>query len=78
MRQLVFLMLGLSSLFASGCLLDPNSRFNVNRGEYHDEYDIASKEGRAGEEVEKEPDRLGRWLYSPKAQAIDRHLGVQD
>ncbi len=79
MRLIALLLLSLPALLFCGCKpLDPNSKWNVNRGEYHDEYDIASKEGRAGEEVEKEPDRLGRWLYSPKAQAIDRHLGIQD
>jgi hypothetical protein len=78
MRTTAILLLGLTSLFASGCLMDPNSRFNVNRGEHHDEYDLASKEGRGGDAIEKEPDGLGKWLYSPKARAIDRHLGVED
>jgi hypothetical protein len=78
MRLLALALLSVPVLSFSGCKpLDPNSKWNVNRGEYHDEYDIASKEGRNGEEIEKEPDGLGKWLYSPKARAIDRHLGVE-
>jgi hypothetical protein len=78
MRTIAFLLLGLTSLFASGCLMDPNSRFNVNRGEYHDEYDMAGKEGRGDQGIEKAPDRMGSWLYSPKARAISRNLGEED
>jgi len=76
MRQIAFVLLGVSTLLASGCILDPNSRFNVNRGEYHDEYDIAGKEGRAGSDSEKDVDPVGQWLYSPEARAINRNLGV--
>ena len=78
MRYLACLVLGLASLLASGCILDPNSRLNVNRGDYHDEYDIAGKEGRAGSEGEKQIDPMGQWLYSPEARAINRNLGVSD
>ena len=79
MRLIALLLLSLLIPLSSGCKpLDPNSKWNVNRGEYHDEYDIAGKEGRYGGEMEKEPDGLGKWLYSPKARAIDRHLGVED
>ena len=76
MRPIAFLMLAASSLFASGCILDPNSRFNVNRGEYHDENDMVGKVGRGDTAAEKEVDPMGRWLYSPEAQAINRNLGV--
>jgi hypothetical protein len=78
MRQIAFIWLSLLSSLASGCVLDPNSGFNVNRGEYHDEYDVASKEGRSDQAVEKAPDGMGSWLYSPKARAIARNLGAED
>jgi hypothetical protein len=78
MRQSAFALLYLSSLFASGCILDPNSKLNVNRGEYHDEYDAVAKEGRGNTTSEEEVDPLGRWMYSPEAQSINRHLGVSN
>jgi hypothetical protein len=64
---------------ASGCkLFDPNSKFNVNRGELHDENDLPGKIGRGDQEVEKSPDGLGKWLYSPKARQISHNLGTED
>jgi hypothetical protein len=51
-----------------------NTKLNVNRGEYHDEYDAVAKEGRG----ETDFDPMGDWLYSPEARAINRHLGVSE
>ena len=76
MRPILFLVLATSSLLASGCIMDPNSRFNVNRGEYHDESDMVGKVGRGDTPAEKDVDPLGQWLYSPEARAINRNLGV--
>jgi hypothetical protein len=76
MRAILFLVLAASSLFASGCILDPNSRFNVNRGEHHDENDMVGKVGRGDTAAEKDVDPLGQWLYSPEHRAINRNLGV--
>ena len=78
MRQSTFFLLCLSSLVCSGCILDPNSRLNVNRGEYHDESDLVGKEGRGNTAAEKEVDPMGKWLYSPEYRAINRNLGVAD
>ncbi len=75
MRHSVLVLLCLS-LISSGCLFDPNSRFNVNRGVAHDEYDQVAKEARGNTESEKETDKLGDWLYSPEAKQINAHLGV--
>jgi hypothetical protein len=55
--------------------LNPNSKWNVNRGEYRDEWDTVGVERNAAEEPEKEPDGLGKWLYSPKARAIFKSTG---
>jgi hypothetical protein len=76
MRPIVCLLLAVLSLFVSGCLLDPNSRFNVNRGEHHDENDMVGKVGRGDTAGEKDVDPMGQWLYSPEARAINRNLGV--
>ncbi len=78
MRALAFLVFGLTSLLASGCIFDPNSRFNVNRGDAHDEYDVAGQIGRGGDDIEKAPDPMGKWLYSPRYREINRNLGVED
>ena len=78
MRRAFFPMLCLS-LLAAGCsMFSPNSRLNVNRGEYHDEADMVAKEGRAGQTMERAPDGLGQWLYDPKTRAINRNLGIED
>jgi hypothetical protein len=75
----VLLLLGLSSLFHSGCaMLNPNSPLNVNRGEYHDEWEAGGVERRAstsGMEHE-DADGLDKWWYSPKYRAINRNLGL--
>jgi hypothetical protein len=76
MRRLILMLLCLSSLISSGCLFDPNSRFNINRGTAHDEYDQVAKEARGNTESEKETDKLGDWMYSPEAKQINAHLGV--
>ena len=78
MRHSAFALLCLSSWLCSGCIMDPNSRFNVNRGEFHDENDLVGKEGRGGTDPEKQVDPLGQWLYSPEYRAINRNLGVAD
>ena len=81
MRHYPFIVLCLSSLLSSGCAglgLDPNSRFNPNRGEYHDESDIVAREGRGDQPKETAPDNMGSWLYSPKARSIFRNLGTED
>jgi hypothetical protein len=55
--------------------MDPNSKWNVNRGEYHDEWNQVGSERNSDQEPEKEPDGLGKWLYSPKARAIFKSTG---
>lgn len=64
-------------VLCAGCgSLDPNSRFNVNRGSYSDEY-LVRKEARGASQLEHEDvDGLDGWLYSPKARAINRDLGI--
>ena len=78
MRLIALTLLCLFSLLASGCMFDPNSRFNPNRGEFHDDSDLVGKEGRGDQDVERAPDKLGSIMYSPKARAITRNLGVED
>jgi hypothetical protein len=76
MRRHIAISLGLVSVVCSGCMsLDPNSKLNVNRGEYRDEWNMAGAERNADQEPEKEPDGLGKWLYSPKARAIFKSTG---
>jgi hypothetical protein len=67
----------LLTLLASGCsMLDPNSRFNVNRGTFTDEY-MVHKEARSTDALEHEDmEGADQWLLSPKARAINRDLGV--
>lgn len=66
----------LLTLASSGCILDPNSRLNVNRGSYTDEY-LIQKEARGTSDLEHEDaDGLDQWLYSPKYRAINRDLGI--
>jgi hypothetical protein len=66
-------------LFAlsSGCsTLDSNSRWNVNRGDYNDEF-MVRKEARGTEALDHEDvDGLDKWLHSPKYRAINKDLGV--
>ena len=76
MRQSALALLCLSSLLCSGCILDPNSRLNVNRGDYHDENEAIGKEARSGTEPEKQVDPMGQWLYSPEYRSIMRNLGA--
>ena len=78
MRIFALLVLGSSILSSVGCtMLDPNNRFNVNRGEINDEYSVVRKEGRGTEVPEKENnDGLDNWLYSPTYRAINKNLGV--
>ena len=70
MRHHTALALCLLSVVSSGCMsLDPNSKWNVNRGEYRDEWSLQwVSRGISDQEPEKEPDGLGKWLYSPKAR----------
>lgn len=77
MRRISLPVWCLLTLACSGCgTLDPNNRFNVNRGNYSDEYMI-NKEARSGTQVDHEDvDGLDNWLYSPKHRAINRDLGV--
>jgi len=78
-RIAVLITLGLPSLFGTGCsLLNPNSKLNVNRGDYHDEWDGPGVERRSsGEGMDHEDaDGADKWLYSPKYRAINRNLGV--
>lgn len=57
-------------------MMDPNSRFNVNRGNYTDEY-MVHKEARSTEALEHEDvEGIDKWMLSPKARAINRDLGV--
>jgi hypothetical protein len=57
-------------------MMDPNSRFNVNRGNYTDEF-MVRKEARSTEALEHEDmEGADNWLLSPKARAINRDLGV--
>ncbi|HLJ12161.1 MAG TPA: hypothetical protein VKU82_13290 [Planctomycetaceae bacterium] len=75
MRRIALLALCLASTLLSGC--DPNSRFNVNRGDYHDEWDAPGQDGRAGQGLDHEDvDGLDKWLHSPKERAINRDLGI--
>jgi len=79
MRDTFLILLGLSSLICSGCgTLDPNSRFNVNRGEHHDEWEAGGVERRASTSGldHEDTDGLDKWLYSPTYRAINRNLGV--
>jgi len=79
MRLAPLALLCLAAPLFSGCkMFDPESRLNPNRGEYHDEGDLVGKEGRGDQSIEPAPDKLGSWLYSPKARAINRNLGVED
>ena len=73
------LLLGLASLFLSGCaMFSPNNKLNVNRGDYHDEWEGGGVERRASTEGmdHEDADGLDKWLYSPKYRAINRNLGV--
>ena len=57
-------------------MLDPNSRFNVNRGTYSDEY-MVHKDARGTEAMDHEDvDGMDKWLHSPKYRAIMSDLGV--
>jgi hypothetical protein len=79
MRPTVILLLGLLALIHCGCsMLDPNSKFNVNRGEHHDEWDGAGVERRAMSDGldHEDVDGLDKWLYSPTYRQINRNLGV--
>jgi hypothetical protein len=79
MRPAVLMLLGLSSLFSSGCaLLNPNSKLNVNRGEYNDEWNSAGIERQASSSGmdHEDTDGIDKWWYSPKYRAINRNLGV--
>ena len=79
LRNTALLILGLSSLFDSGCsLLNPNSKLNVNRGDYHDEWEAGGVERRASTEgmEHEDTDGIDRWWYSPKYRAINRNLGI--
>jgi hypothetical protein len=76
MRRHAALALCLISVVCSGCMsLNPDSKLNVNRGEYRDEWNVVGAERNADQEPEKEPDGLGKWLYSPKARAIFKSTG---
>jgi hypothetical protein len=76
MRRHIAFSMFLTSVVCSGCMsLSPDSKWNVNRGEYHDEWNMAGAERNADQEPEKEPDGLGKWLYSPKARAIFKSTG---
>jgi hypothetical protein len=79
LRNTALVILGLSSLFNSGCsMFSPNSKLNVNRGEYNDEWGAGGVERRASTEgmEHEDADGLDKWLYSPKYRAINRNLGV--
>ena len=57
-------------------MMDPNSRLNVNRGNYTDEY-MVHKEARSTEALEHEDvEGIDKWMLSPKARAINRDLGI--
>jgi len=78
-RPAVLMLLGLSSLLSTGCsLLNPNSKLNVNRGEYNDEWGAGGVERRASTDgmEHEDADGLDKWLYSPKYRAIMANLGV--
>lgn len=78
MRQTALLAWCALTLLSAGCsMIDPNSRMNVNRGAFNDDYSVVRKEGRSGEQMDHEDtDGMDKWLYSPKARAINRNLGV--
>jgi len=78
MRLTLRAVLCLSPFVLVGCgMLDPNSRLNVNRGNYHDEF-LIGDEARAGEQKEKDyEDPLDYWVHSPKYRAINRDLGYE-
>jgi len=77
MRPSLRVLLCLSPLFLVGCMLDPNSKLNVNRGNYNDEF-LIGDEARPGEQREKDyEDGLDSWLHSPKYRAINRDLGCE-
>jgi hypothetical protein len=77
MRRFIFLTIGLLLASSTGCrFLDPNSPLNPNRGSFSDEF-TANNEGRAATALEHEDmEGADPFLLSPKAQAIQRHLGV--
>jgi len=74
----VVIILGLSSMFQCGCsMINPNSKINVNRGDYHDEWDAGGVERRATDGMEHEDaEGLDNWIHSPKYRAINRNLGL--
>lgn len=80
LRNTAFMLLGLSSLMSdSGCsMFNPNSRLNVNRGDYHDEWEAGGVERRASNDGMEHEDAEGldNWLHSPKYRAINRNLGL--
>lgn len=79
MRPAVLVLLGLSSLLSTGCsLLNPNSKLNVNRGEYNDEWSAAGAERQNASSGMDHEDAEGinKWWHSPKYRAIERSLGV--
>ena len=79
MRPITLALICLTSMLHCGCAaFNPDSKWNVNRGEYHDESDLVGKVGRGDQQLEKPPDGMGSWLYSPKARAIQHNLGVED
>jgi hypothetical protein len=78
-RKTALLLLGMSSFFICGCsMFSPNSKLNVNRGDYHDEWEAGGVERRASTEGmdHEDADGLDKWLYSPRYRAINRNLGV--
>ena len=79
LRNTALMLLGLSSLFQTGCsMINPNNVLNVNRGEHHDEYESAGVERRAANSGmdHEDADGMDQWLYSPTYRAINRNLGV--
>ncbi len=78
MPATVLMLLGLSFLSTGCSFFNPNSKLNVNRGDYHDEWEGAGTERRAGtSDMEHEDsDGLDKWLYSPQYRAINRNLGI--
>ncbi|MBI3863822.1 MAG: hypothetical protein HY290_18185 [Planctomycetia bacterium] len=76
MRRSLLCISSLLTLACAGCMLDPNSWVNVNRGNFADQ-DGVRREARSTSRLDHEDvDGLDRWLYSPKARAIQNDLGV--
>jgi hypothetical protein len=77
----VTLLLSLVCVPLCGCTLDEvvkngtKGYSDSNDADMHDSWDVVRKEGRGGDPVEHEWDKLTPIVSSPQAQAIEKNLG---